>query len=138
MDTFFLFVSQNFIAFSLLVLCLISLVIYESKKGGKKVEPSEATRLINKEGAVVFDLRTSEEFSAGHIAGSLNISPEKTEQQLITLNHSKEKPVVLVCKTGNNSKGVGSFLLKAGYLNVNVVSGGMIAWQGNGMPLSKQ
>ena len=84
MDTFFLFVSQNFIAFLLLALCLISLVVYESKKGGKKVEPSEATRLINKEGAVVFDLRTSEEFSAGHIAGSVNILPEKAHSRALS------------------------------------------------------
>ena len=138
MDTFFIFISQNLVAFTLLVLCLISLVIYESRKGGKKVDSSEATRLINKEGAVVFDFRTSEEFSVGHIAGSLNTSPEKVEQQLISLTHPKEKPILLVCKTGNNSKGVGVSLMKLGYLNVNIVSGGMMTWQGNGMPLSKK
>ena len=137
MDTFFLFFYQNIIAFTLLILCLIALIIYEGKKGGTKVDPVEATRLINREGAVVVDLRPSEEFSTGHITGSINISAEKLEQQLNSMKHSKEAPLILVCKTGNNSKVVGGSLLRAGYSNVNLISGGMMTWQGSGLPLSK-
>ena len=137
MDTFFLFFYQNIIAFTLLILCLIALIIYEGKKGGTKVDPVEATRLINREGAVVVDLRASEEFSTGHITGSINISAEKLEQQLNSMKHSKEAPLILVCKTGNNSKTVGGSLLRAGYSNVNLISGGMTTWQGSGLPLSK-
>ena len=137
MDTFFLFFYQNIIAFTLLILCLIALIIYEGKKGGTKVDPVEATRLINREGAVVVDLRASEEFSTGHITGSLNVSAEKLEQQLNSIKHSKEAPLILVCKTGNNSKTVGGSLLRAGYSNVNLISGGMMTWQGSGLPLSK-
>ena len=137
MDTFFLFFYQNIIAFTLLILCLIALIIYEGKKGGTKVDPVEATRLINREGAVVVDLRPSEEFSTGHITGSLNVSAEKLEQQLNSIKHSKEAPLILVCKTGNNSKVVGGSLLRAGYSNVNLISGGMMTWQGSGLPLSK-
>ena len=137
MDTFFLFFYQNIIAFTLLILCLIALIIYEGKKGGTKVDPVEATRLINREGAVVVDLRASEEFSTGHITGSINISAEKLEQQLNSMKHSKEAPLILVCKTGNNSKVVGGSLLRAGFSNVNLISGGMMTWQGSGLPLSK-
>ena len=76
MDTLFLFIYENLLAFSLLIVCLAALIIYESKKGGTKLDPTQATRLINKDGAVVIDLRTQEEFSNGHIAGSINISPD--------------------------------------------------------------
>jgi len=93
--------------------------------------------MINKEGALVVDLRPSDEFSAGHIAGSINVQPDKVEQYLGSLKHPKETPVILVCKTGNNSKGTGGSLLKAGYLKVNVINGGMMSWESNGMPLSK-
>ena len=137
MDTFFIFISQNILAFSLLLLCLVILIFYEGKKGGNKLDPAQATKLINKEGAVILDLRSLEEFSSGHIAGSINTSPEKIDQQLSFLKHPKEKPLILVCKTGNNSKGVGGSLLKAGYINVNVISGGLMTWQNSGMPLSK-
>ena len=137
MNIFFLFISQNFIAVTLLLLSLIALIVYEGRKGGKKLSPGEATRKINKEGALVVDLRSSQEFSSGHIAGSINVQDDKLEQHLITKRHSKETPVVLVCKTGVASKKSGISLMKAGYLDINVVSGGMMTWEGNGMPLSK-
>ena len=137
MNTFFLFISQNFIAVTLLLLSLIALIVYEGRKGGKKLSPGEATRKINKENALVVDLRSSQEFSSGHIAGSINVQEDKLEQHLITKRHSKKTPVVLVCKTGAASKKSGISLIKAGYLDINVVSGGMMTWEGNGMPLSK-
>ena len=137
MNTFFLFISQNFIAVTLLLLSLIALIVYEGRKGGKKLSPGEATRKINKENALVVDLKSSQEFSSGHIAGSINVQEDKLEQHLITKRHSKETPVVLVCKTGVASKKSGISLMKAGYLDINVVSGGMMTWEGNGMPLSK-
>ena len=137
MDTLFLFIYENLLAFSLLIVCLAALIIYESKKGGTKLDPTQATRLINKDGAVVIDLRTQEEFSNGHIAGSINISPDLVEQQLNSLKHPKEKPLILICKTGNSSKGTGDMLVKRGYMYVNRISGGMVTWQGIGLPLSR-
>ena len=89
MDTLFLFIYENLLAFSLLIVCLAALIIYESKKGGTKLDPTQATRLINKDGAVVIDLRTQEEFSNGHIAGSINISPDLVEQQLNSFIEAK-------------------------------------------------
>ena len=137
MNTFFLFISQNFITVTLLLLSLIALIVYEGRKVGKKLSPGEATKKINKENALGVDLRSSQEFSSGHIAGSINVQEDKLEQHLITKRHSKETPVVLVCKTGVASKKSGISLIKAGYVDINVVSGGMMTWEGNGMPLSK-
>jgi hypothetical protein len=46
MDTFFLFIVENFIAFSLLLIFISLLIIHESRKGGKKIDSTEVTRLI--------------------------------------------------------------------------------------------
>ena len=137
MNTFFLFISQNFIAVTLLLLSIIALIVYEGRKGGKKLSPSEATRKINKEEALVLDLRPSQEFSSGHIAGSINMQEDKLEQHLTTKRHPKETPIILVCRTGMNSKKSGISLIKLGYLDVNIIGGGMMSWEGNGMPLAK-
>ena len=56
MDTFFLFISQNLVAVTLLLTCLVALIFYEGRKGGKKLDPNEATRKINREGALVLEL----------------------------------------------------------------------------------
>ena len=95
MNTFFLFISQNFIAVTLLLLSVTALIIYEGRKGGKKLSPGEATRKINKENALVLDLRPSQEFSSGHIAGSINVQEDQLEQHLITKKHPKETPIIL-------------------------------------------
>tara|TARA_B100000686_G_C16328744_1_gene732049 strand:- start:278 stop:691 length:414 start_codon:yes stop_codon:yes gene_type:complete len=137
MNTFFLFISQNFIAVTLLLLSITALIIYEGRKGGKKLSPGEATRKINKENALVLDLRPSQEFSSGHIAGSINVQEDQLEQHLITKKYPKEAPIILVCRTGMSSKKSGNSLIKLGYLDVNLVGGGMMSWEGNGMPLSK-
>ena len=137
MDTFFLFISQNFIAFMLLILSIVALILYESRKGGTKLSPSEATRKINKEVALLIDVRPSQEFSSGHIAGSINVQEDRLDQYLNANKHPKEKPVVLVCRTGMNSKKLGLTLIKEGYIDINVIGGGMMTWEGSGMPLSK-
>jgi len=137
MNTFFEFISQNYIPVILLLLSILALIVYEGRKGGKKLTPSEATRKINKEEALVLDLRPSQEFSSGHIAGSINMQEDKLEQHLATKRHPKETPIILVCRTGTNSKKSGISLIKLGYLDVNIIGGGMMSWEGNGMPLAK-
>ena len=47
----------------------------------KVITRGEATRLINKEDAVVVDLRQRDDFRKGHIAGSINLLPSTAEQQ---------------------------------------------------------
>tara|TARA_Y100001949_G_C15871936_1_gene279891 strand:+ start:165 stop:578 length:414 start_codon:yes stop_codon:yes gene_type:complete len=137
MDSFFLFIIENFLAFSFLILLIFTLIIYESRKGGKRIDPTELTRLINKEEGILFDLRTAQEFSSGHISGAENIQPENIEQKVNSKNISKEKPIILVCKTGSNSSKAGSTLKKSGFQNISIMSGGMMLWQNQGLPLSK-
>ena len=43
----------------------------------KVITRGEATRLINKEDAVVVDLRQRDDFRKGHIAGSINLLPSE-------------------------------------------------------------
>ena len=137
MDTFFLFVTENFVAFSLLLLCIFILIVYEGRKGGRRIDTNEVTRLINKEEAIVIDIRSSNEFSSGHITNAINIQPNKIDQQIDAIKAPKESPIILVCKTGNNSRVVGSKLQKNGFQNINIISGGMLSWLNQGLPVSK-
>ena len=69
MDKFLNFLIDNYIAVLLLFFFIFALIAYESRRGGRRVDTSEATRIINKENALVVDLRTSGEFNAGSISG---------------------------------------------------------------------
>lgn len=67
---------------------------------------------------LVVDVRKADEYSAGHIKGSINIALEDIEAKLSEFEPFKEKTVVLYCNTGNRSGKAGALLMEKGYKNV--------------------
>ena len=137
MDKFLLFLNDNYIAVLLLFLFLFTLIIYEGRKGGRRIDASEATRIINKEDALVIDLRTAGEFSSGSISSAANIQPDDVDKDNALFKAKEDDQIILVCKMGNASSSVGGRLIKQGYKNVNILSGGMTGWTQAGLPLIK-
>ena len=138
MDKFLIFLVDNYIAVLLLFFLLFALIIYESRKGGKKIDTSEATRIINKEKALVVDLRTSAEFNSGTISGAINLEPDSVDKENSLFKANEKDHIILVCKLGSSSSTVGGRLIKQGFENVNILSGGMQGWVQAGFPLIKQ
>lgn len=88
--------------------------------GGNEGSPIEE---YLKEGAVVIDVRTVEEFESGHVNGSknivLNVIPGKVKE-IKGLN----KKIIAVCRSGARSGQATSFLKQQG---IDVINGG--PWQ---------
>ena len=138
MDKFLIFLVDNHVAVLLLFFLLSALIIYESRKGGKKIDASEATRIINKENALVVDLRTSVEFNLGTISGAVNLEPDSVDKDNSLFKANQRDHIVLVCKLGSSSSAGGGRFIKQGYENVNILSGGIQGWVQAGLPLIKQ
>ena len=73
MDRLFEFVVNHYILVSLFVAFLVAILILESRRGGAKISAQGAVNLINKDEAVVVDIRDRKEFGEGRITGSINI-----------------------------------------------------------------
>ncbi len=73
-------------------------------------------------GALVIDVRTEEEFKAGHLDGALNIPHERTDALVEAIGEDKGRSVVVYCRTGRRSGLALDGLLARGY--TNVVNGG--------------
>ncbi len=72
----------------------------------KVITRGEATRLINKEDAVVVDLRQRDDFRKGHIAGSINLLPSEIKANNVgELEKHKDKPVIVVDGSGMQCQG---------------------------------
>ena len=138
MDKFVLFLTDKYLAVLLLFFLLLALMVYESRKGGKKIDASEATRIINKENAFVVDLRTPVEFNSGTIAGAVNLQPDNVDKDNSLFKANERDYIILVCKLGSSSNSVGGRLIKQGFQNVNILSGGIQGWVQSGLPLIKQ
>lgn len=85
---------------------------------GKKTAKPDFARLI-KQGAIIIDVRTAEEYKSGHIAKSKNISLQDLPQKMNSLK--KEISIITCCASGMRSASAVSLLKKAGY---NAYNGG--------------
>ncbi len=94
--------------------------------------------LINKQDAVILDIRAQKEFKNGHIQGARQIKPEEVrEANFSKLEKQKNTPIIVVCNMGNLASGVANKLSKQGFSDVYVLDGGMNGWTSAGLPVSK-
>jgi rhodanese-related sulfurtransferase len=132
------FVKQNIF---LVVLAAVSggMLLVELLRGrsGGGLSPIEATLLINRENAIVLDVRDATEFATGHIANARNIPLAELDNRVGELARFKNKPVVLVCQSGSRSGKALAALTKAGFEKVQSLGGGLAGWQKDGHPLVK-
>ena len=103
----------------------------------KQVNPQQLTHLVNREDGHVVDIRALKDFNQGHIAGSVHLAAEKAKQgEFVGLEKFKSDPIILVCVSGMTAQSIANGLVKAGYEQVNVLSGGITAWQNANLPLT--
>ena len=122
--------------FSVPLLFFLFLFAYsEMNKGGKKIEPNELTRLVNKENAILIDLRKKEDYENGHIMTALNYPHQEFDNQMHELDKFKERPIILVCDMGRNSANIGEKLKKAEFEKTFRLNGGMLTWAQENLPV---
>lgn len=105
--------------------------------GFRRVNPAQLTGMINRDDALVVDLRPAGDFAKGHIAGARNVQMSQFDPENKQLAPARELPVVLVCNVGQTAATAARRLRKAGFSRVSVLEGGIQAWQGADLPLVK-
>lgn len=104
---------------------------------GQTLTPAAATLMVNRQKAVVIDVRTAEEFATGHIAKSKNVVANQIPEGLEGLKLDKSIPVILVCASGRRTVPLIGKMKKAGYTEVFSLDGGLRAWSDAGLLLVK-
>jgi rhodanese-related sulfurtransferase len=138
MDRLLEFAVNHYLLVGAFTGLLGALLFTESRKAGQSVSSLELTRLINTADALVLDIREAKEFREGHITGSLNIPYGKLVDRVSEIERHKERPVILVCKMGQHAAAAGRILTQKGFSKVLRLRGGILTWQGDGLPLIKQ
>jgi rhodanese-related sulfurtransferase len=141
MDQMVEFVTNHYILsglFAALLAALIYTTVASQLSSLKELTTHEATLLMNKEDAYILDIRPVAEFKKGHILGSKQIKAELvTKGDFTPLEKYKAKPIIVVCAMGMTSKRTASQMLKAGFEDVVILKGGINAWQGANLPITK-
>lgn len=105
----------------------------ESKGEIKLVTPEEMQTLLEAEDVQLVDVRTPEEYKEGFIENSQNIDFNSPTFDEDITKLDKNKPVILYCKSGGRSAKCGEKLLKAGFVKIFDLEGGITQWIFQGM-----
>ena len=98
----------------------------------RKVGAADAVAMLGSR--TVIDVRTPEEFAAGHIAGAQNIDFYASDfaDRIGALDQGTS--YVVYCHTGNRSGQATALMADAGFTSVTDVDGGIEAWTAAGLP----
>ena len=137
MDQLFEFIGNHLILVGAFVVLLVLFIRNEMNRGGASVSAQELVNLVNSEDAVVVDVRDKKEYEQGHIVDAINIPFSSLETRVKELEKFKEQPLVLTCKMGQHAGAAGTILRKQGFANVSRLTGGIMEWRNQNLPVVK-
>jgi len=126
----------------------LSSLIQAAKPGATEVPPSEASDAIDKgEIQLVVDVREPHEFEEGHLPSAVNIPRGVLELRAdpaspvtdATLTSQQSGRVMVYCTKGPGARSLfaAQTLASMGYDRVEVLGGGLIAWEGEDLPVER-
>lgn len=118
--------------FLLLAALLLPACGQTEEKGGEEVymniTAEEAKRIMDtREGYIILDVRTQEEYDQGHIPGAILIPNTEIEEKAEEILTDKDQLILVYCRSGRRSKLASEILVELGYTNIREF-GGIIDW----------
>jgi phage shock protein E len=107
----------------------------DAKTRVREVSPTEAARQ-QAQGAVLVDVRESEEFANGHAKGAIHLSKGVIELRIEENVPDPSTPIICYCGGGSRSALAADNLQKMGYTNVASMAGGFKGWKQEGLATS--
>jgi rhodanese-related sulfurtransferase len=104
---------------------------------GRRASPLQVTQMINRGKTVVVDVRSPDEFAAGHLRDAKNIPLADLPNRIGELDKSKTRTVVVVCESGSRADKAVRKLTAAGFQDAHSLEGGLKAWQAANLPVTK-
>ncbi|QJD99807.1 rhodanese-like domain-containing protein [Massilia forsythiae] len=104
----------------------------------RRASPLQATQMMNRgRSTAVIDVRSAEEFAAGHLRDAKHIPLADLANRTGELDKVKVKTVIVVDQAGNRADKAARQLKTAGFEDIYCLEGGVTAWTAAGMPLTK-
>jgi rhodanese-related sulfurtransferase len=89
-----------------------------------------ATRIIYGTEPLIIDVRTPEEFAAGHVPGAINMPHDQIAGRYQELNVAETGEIVVYCRSGKRAAVAEQILLDMGFTNVATLEGHWLGWSG--------
>lgn len=106
-----------------------------SNEATKKVDPVEFSEVIAQPGVIILDVRTPEEFNAGHIANAININVADSNFSSEVSKLDKNATIAVYCRSANRSAVATNEMAELGFTDMYDMQGGIIDWEAAGGPV---
>ena len=128
-------IVQNALLIIIAVIAAVSLAmpLINTRRFGPMVSSEQAVSLINKQNALVVDVRAQKDFKRVRIANSVNIPANEIQNRLGEL--SKDRTIIVVDNSGNMSAAASKLLRGVGFTKVYVLDSGLVGWMRDKLPL---
>lgn len=129
------FIVQNALLIIIAVIAAVSLAmpLINTRRFGPMVSSEQAVSLINKQNALVVDVRAQKDFKRVRIANSVNIPANEIQNRLGEL--SKDRTIIVVDNSGNMSAAASKLLRGVGFTKVYVLDSSLVGWMRDKLPL---
>ena len=103
----------------------------------KEAGTLDVTQLINRQNAVLLDVRETKEFEGGRLPKAVHIPLSQLATRGDELARHAGRPVVAYCMSGNSSNMAAKTLARVGFKDIYQLAGGYRAWKDAGLPIEK-
>ncbi len=110
-------------------------LVAEAKKHIREILPNDAVHEVGCGAATLIDVRSREDWNAGHARGAKHLERGEIEIEIEEQVPDLDQRIICYCGGGSRSALVAESLQKMGYRNVRSVSGGFRAWKAAGLPI---
>ena len=123
-------------------LCLLVATVIgacsQGESGAPEMLPQDLmARLTAEAPPLVLDVRTPQEYAAGHVPGAINVPHKALPGRLTEVLDFRDREVVLYCERGKRSVMASAVLREAGFNSIRHLQGHMVEWRRQGLPESK-
>ena len=124
--------------FAVLLVGLIATQLIELFSKTRELTPGSLTLLINRDNPLLIDLSARGDFEKMHVPGARHVAMAQFDPEHKDLAKAKALPVVVMDKDGHgNASKAAQRLVKAGFVKVHTLGGGVLAWHAAQLPVAK-
>lgn len=132
------------IILSFVILAIFSGCVSDTKPPGKSqytdISVQQGKGMIDRQEVFILDVRTPEEYSAGHINGSTLLAVQDIPKQELDVKLKeipKDRKILVYCRSGRRSALASGILAENGYPQVYNMQGGITEWINAGYEVDK-
>ena len=129
---------ELWLAFLVVLGLLLTFELHIKITGAPPLSAQQAIFLMNREDAVLLDVRDATSYAKEHITASINIPFSELAQKLKQLESYRERPIIINYGQGQAHHRIAKILKNAGFTKLYHLKGGIMSWKSAALPLAKK